>query len=634
MQRFDGSLPLTRGRVAEADAERRAGQSRIELTTALERLHGLVPHAAAVRRSTVRSHALQLAVGVAEIDPRPRERQRAGLDSLRETNRLLELDERLFGPALSAQAAHRDAPIRFVVADAELVGDEPVRVWTDACGRIEVVGRERPVGQEEVLHADEQDRQVRALKVPLRGRIGGDGLVMLALERVRMRECDPRWTMPSVEEDGLAEEAPRLVPSPSRQVPKSDRVPRHALVRLPIDEIVGQEEERGTEMREVVHRGEVQRHGRAMPVVRTQDERRDEEAVGPSLRCEQVVREAEENVRILAEPELVCEAFAGEIRLLLMLVLASQLDQGETRRTLFSRTVYIIWTNSASCGICCRYARLWMNDHSALVSLGMFNVRGPSSTPSILPVMSASNDSKHLTSTLSASMKHSLARSWSLRCSWIRPRRWHRLASNCMIRRANRPHAHLDAAVRGLHGWPAAQWTLATERVGLAEQLGRLGPLGLADKTLRGQVAARDRDVGQSTHRTRLAGRSVTIRLRTLAGRACRHAGRDLSLGRRAKCRQDRFRTRVLMREKVDLGEPEGVVRIARHLERLARPERGGREQMLRHCIVPPAPHPIHQRLVRLVALVHSLARDLGQIEAGIVAIERRSRADPSPVGA
>lgn len=85
-----------------------------------------------------------------------------------------------------------NTPFVVVRDDAELVQDE--RVVRAARPRgLEVLAGERDVREAEVLHADEEEGEMGALKVAQRGRVGRDRLVVLALVCIRVRERDPRW---------------------------------------------------------------------------------------------------------------------------------------------------------------------------------------------------------------------------------------------------------------------------------------------------------------------------------------------------------------------------------------------------------------------------------------------------------
>lgn len=87
--------------------------------------------------------------------------------------------------------------------DTQLVQHERV-IAADLLRRLEVLLREPNVGEPEVLHPDEEQREVRPGEVPLRRRVGRDGLVMLAFVRERVRVGEPGGAKAWVDQDGLA----------------------------------------------------------------------------------------------------------------------------------------------------------------------------------------------------------------------------------------------------------------------------------------------------------------------------------------------------------------------------------------------------------------------------------------------
>jgi hypothetical protein len=58
--------------------------------------------------------------------------------------------------------------------------------------------RKADIREPEMLHSNEEKREMRSLKVAQGGRVGRDGLVMLSLVGVRVGEGDPRGSEPGV----------------------------------------------------------------------------------------------------------------------------------------------------------------------------------------------------------------------------------------------------------------------------------------------------------------------------------------------------------------------------------------------------------------------------------------------------
>jgi len=91
------------------------------------------------------------------------------------------------------EAEQRDGVVQAVLVvedDAELVEQQRVRL-AQLVRRVEVLVRQRHVVQLQVLHPQEELRQVRALEEPRRRRVGRDGLVVLAFGGEGVREADP-----------------------------------------------------------------------------------------------------------------------------------------------------------------------------------------------------------------------------------------------------------------------------------------------------------------------------------------------------------------------------------------------------------------------------------------------------------
>lgn len=206
--------------------------------------------------------------------------------------------QRRSGLRRSSSEGEADALLVLQRDDAELVEDERV-VPADLLGRLEVLLGELGVGEAKVLHADEEEREVRPGEVPLRRRVGRDGLVVLALVRERVRVREPRRAEARIDENGFAagrgrsvssssssprsttrkrdrerdapEEPARFLPPFAGKVPQADGVPADRVVRLVVDHVVRDEEQLGAQVGQVVHAREVQRQGEAVRGVEGQD---------------------------------------------------------------------------------------------------------------------------------------------------------------------------------------------------------------------------------------------------------------------------------------------------------------------------------------------------------------------------
>lgn len=118
-----------------------------------------------------------------------------------------------------------------------------------------------------MLHTDEEQRKMGTGEMPLSGRVRGDGLIVLALESVRMSEGNPGRSETRVEQDGFAQESSRFIPSSTRKVPQADSIPGDGVVGPSFDEIVREEEEARSKIREVIHASEMKGKSRSMTFV-------------------------------------------------------------------------------------------------------------------------------------------------------------------------------------------------------------------------------------------------------------------------------------------------------------------------------------------------------------------------------
>lgn len=187
------------------------------------------------------------------------------------------------------RAVRTDALLVVQSNDAELVDDKRI-VPADFLRGKQVLLGERDVGESEMLHPDEQEREVRAGQVALRRRISRNRLVVLAFVRERVGVREPGRAEARVDEDGFParvavsfaatrtrgtpnapKEAPRLFPAFAGKVPQPDCVPADRVVRLVLDHLVREEEQPGSQVRDVVHAGEVEREGRAVVRVERDD---------------------------------------------------------------------------------------------------------------------------------------------------------------------------------------------------------------------------------------------------------------------------------------------------------------------------------------------------------------------------
>lgn len=172
--------------------------------------------------------------------------------------------------------------------------------------------RQRHIRQPKVLHPDKKQREVRPGEVALGGRVGRDGLVVLAFVGERVGVGEPGGAETGVDQDGFAvksgegkgkrrgasvkrstegeesqdapEESSRLLPPLPSKVPQPDSVPTNRVVRFVFDHFVGDEEEFGAEVGEMVHAGEMEREGGAVGGVEGEDAVRERGGVNESMR--------------------------------------------------------------------------------------------------------------------------------------------------------------------------------------------------------------------------------------------------------------------------------------------------------------------------------------------------------------
>ena len=146
--------------------------------------------------------------------------------------------------------------VEVVEDDAELVEEERVRL-AELVRRGEVFLRQRHVVELQVLHAEEEVRQVRALEEARRGAVGRDGLVVLAFGGEGVREADPRRAEVWVHHRGFGEEAARFGDAVDAEVVDADGEPGAGFFWVQVGEPVGEEEER-VGFGEFVQAGEVE----------------------------------------------------------------------------------------------------------------------------------------------------------------------------------------------------------------------------------------------------------------------------------------------------------------------------------------------------------------------------------------
>ena len=143
--------------------------------------------------------------------------------------------------------------------DPALVKQQRVCVAHVLCGEQRLF-RLVLVRQDDLFHADEHERHVRARVQPRARRVRGDRMLVLAFERERVRERDPRRREARVHERRLGEVRACLLVLVDAHVPDAHGVPRDRVLGLALDELVREEEELWVEVREVVHAGDVKWH--------------------------------------------------------------------------------------------------------------------------------------------------------------------------------------------------------------------------------------------------------------------------------------------------------------------------------------------------------------------------------------
>ena len=94
----------------------------------------------------------------------------------------------------------------------------------------------------EVLHSQEELREVCSLEEPGRGAVCRDGLVVFTLRGEGVREADPRGSEVRVHEGGFGEESPRFCYLGDTEVVDSDREPGGWFVGVEIGEAVREQE--------------------------------------------------------------------------------------------------------------------------------------------------------------------------------------------------------------------------------------------------------------------------------------------------------------------------------------------------------------------------------------------------------
>ena len=184
-----------------------------------------------------------------------------------------------------------------VVDDAHLVEEQRVGLAEAVGGAQELVG-ERHVVQGVVLHAEEDLRQVRAHEEAGGGRVGRDGLVVLALGGEGVGEPDPGGAEVRVHHAGLAEVPARLGDLVDGEVVDAHGEPRARLLRVVVGQVVRHEEEHVLPL-QLVQARQVQRVDAEVVLVLLQHRLRDGERVlVPALRVQEVgLGEAQVRVR-------------------------------------------------------------------------------------------------------------------------------------------------------------------------------------------------------------------------------------------------------------------------------------------------------------------------------------------------
>lgn len=152
-------------------------------------------------------------MSVSEVEVRRRPCRGRALDAARKQQGVLEA---LNGVLVSGEEAERyhkfsryglknaqDSLLVVQSDDAELVDNERI-LPADLLRRKQVLFRKRDIRKPEMLHPDEQEREVRARQVALGSRVGCDGLVVLAFVGERVGVGEPGWAEARVDQDGFA----------------------------------------------------------------------------------------------------------------------------------------------------------------------------------------------------------------------------------------------------------------------------------------------------------------------------------------------------------------------------------------------------------------------------------------------
>ena len=170
--------------------------------------------------------------------------------------------------------------------------------------------REGQVAQTEMLHAQEQLRQVGALEQGRSGAVGGDGLVVLTLGGEGVGEPDPGGAEVRVHHAGLAEEAPRFGHVRDGQVIDPHGEPGGGFVRVGVGQFVGEEEE-GVGSIELIEGGEMEgEHGEVVRVG-GEDGGGDGEGLGEAALGEEELGFGVQDVGVLGQVVVGGEAFDG-----------------------------------------------------------------------------------------------------------------------------------------------------------------------------------------------------------------------------------------------------------------------------------------------------------------------------------
>ena len=189
--------------------------------------------------------------------------------------------------------------VEVVKDDAELVEEEGVRL-AQLVGGVEVLLRERHVVELEVLHAQEELREVGALEEAGGRAVGGDGLVVLALGGEGVGEADPGGAEVRVHHRGFGEEAPGFGDLGDAEVVDTDGEPGGWLVRVMVGQAVREEKE-GVGLRKLVQASKVERIYGEVVLVCVEDGGRDGKGLLEAALCEEEVGFGEEEVWVLSE---------------------------------------------------------------------------------------------------------------------------------------------------------------------------------------------------------------------------------------------------------------------------------------------------------------------------------------------